>query len=85
LNGQGFLHFIIYDLPVLLETLKEQELLWFMLNSARPHHTNAIRQQLHYIFPDKRIGRGVGNNVQYSPDIIWPPRSLDLNPCDFFL
>jgi hypothetical protein len=71
----------MYDLPVLLENvpLEEQELMWFMLNGAPPHHTNAVRQQLYsyYLFPDKLIGRGAGNNAQYSPDITWPPRSSD--------
>jgi hypothetical protein len=61
----------MYDLPVLLEnvSLEEQESMWFMLDSAPPHHTNAVRQQLHYLFPNKLIGRGTGNNAQYSPDI----------------
>lgn len=87
LNGQGFLHFIMYDLPVLLENvpLEEQETMWFMLDGAPPHHTNAVRQQLHYLFPGRLIGRGAGNNAQYRPEIIWPPRSPDFNPCDFFL
>uniref|UniRef100_A0A2S2R813 Transposable element Tc3 transposase n=1 Tax=Sipha flava TaxID=143950 RepID=A0A2S2R813_9HEMI len=77
----------MYDLPVLLENvpLEEQELMWFMLNGAPPHHTNAVRQQLHYLLPDKLIGSGVVNNAQYSPSITWPPRSPDFNPCDFFL
>jgi hypothetical protein len=57
--------------------------MWFMLDGALLHHTNAVRQQLHYFFPDKRIGREAGNNTQYSPDITWPPRSPDFNPCDF--
>ncbi|XP_022165622.1 uncharacterized protein LOC111030441 [Myzus persicae] len=50
LNGQGFLYFIVHQLPVLLENvpLEEQETMWFMLDGAPPHHTNAVRQQLHY-------------------------------------
>jgi hypothetical protein len=55
-----------------------------MLDGAPPYHTNAVRQQLHNLFSDKLIGR-VGNNAQYSPDIIWPPRSPDFRPCDFCL
>jgi len=77
----------MYDLPVLLENvpLEEQETMWFMLDGAPPHHTNAVRQQLHYLFPDKLIGRQTGNNAQYRPDITWPPRSPDFNQCDFLL
>lgn len=56
-----------------------------MLDDAPPHHTNAVRQQLHYIFPDKLIGREAGNNAQYRPDITWLPHSPNFNPCDFFL
>ncbi|KAL4107937.1 hypothetical protein QTP88_018206 [Uroleucon formosanum] len=87
LNGQGFLYFIMHHLLILLENvpLEEQETMWFMLDGVPPHHTNAVRQQLHYLFPDKIIGREAGNNAQYRPDIIWPPRSPDFNPCDFFL
>ncbi|KAL4103448.1 hypothetical protein QTP88_018825 [Uroleucon formosanum] len=67
LNGQGFLYFIMHHLPILLENvpLEEQETMWFMLDGAPPHHTNAVRQQLHYLFPDKIIGREAGNNAQY--------------------
>ncbi|KAL4084896.1 hypothetical protein QTP88_027767 [Uroleucon formosanum] len=67
LNGQGFLYFIMHYLPILLENvpLEEQETMWFMLDGAPPHHTNAVRQQLHYLFPDKIIGREAGNNAQY--------------------
>jgi hypothetical protein len=44
-----------------------------------------VQQQLYYVFPDKLIDRGAENNAQYSPDITWPPRSTDFNPCNFFL
>jgi hypothetical protein len=59
--------------------LEEQESMWFMLDGALPHHTNAVQQQLHYLFPDKLIGRGAENNGQYSLGIKWPPRSPDFN------
>jgi hypothetical protein len=40
---------------------------------------------MQYLFLDKLIDRGTGNNAQYSPGITWPLRSPDFNPCDFFL
>jgi len=80
LNDQGFLHFIMHSLQVLLE---EQETMLFMLDGAPSHHTNADRQ-LYYLFPDKLIGREAGNNAEYRPDTVWPPRSLDFNPFNFF-
>jgi hypothetical protein len=69
----------MHDLPVLLENvpLEEQESIWFILDGGLPHHTNAVRQQLHYLFSDKFIDIGTGNNTQYSPDVTWPPRSSD--------
>jgi len=77
----------MYELQVLLENvpLEEQETMWFLLDDAPPQHANAVQQQLHYLFPDKLIGRQAGNNAQYRIDITWPPRSPDFNPCDFFL
>lgn len=73
-------------LPIILENvpLEEQEGTWFMLDGAPPHHTNAVREQLHYLFPGRLIGRRAGNNAEHRPDIVWPPRSPDFNPCDFF-
>ncbi|KAL4148935.1 hypothetical protein QTP88_003067 [Uroleucon formosanum] len=65
--------------------LLEQETMWFLwLDYAPPHHTNTVRQLLHYLFPDKLIDIQAGNNAQYGPDITWPHRSPDFNPCDFF-
>lgn len=74
----------MYNLPVILDTVpyEHQETMWFMLDGTPPHHT---RQQLHYLFPGRLIGREAGNNAAYRTNIIWPPRSPDLNPCDIFL
>jgi hypothetical protein len=65
LNGQGFLHFIMYDLPVLLENvpLEEKESMWCMLDGTPPHYTNAVRQQSYYLFPDKLLGRRAVTNA----------------------
>ncbi|KAL4148845.1 hypothetical protein QTP88_002990 [Uroleucon formosanum] len=65
--------------------LEEQETMRLWLDGAPPHHTNAVRQLLHYLFPDKLIGRQAGNNAQYRPDITWPPRSPNFNPCKFLI
>lgn len=53
LNGQEFLHFIMYNLPVLLENvlLKEQETMWFMVNDAPLNHTNYSLTTITLTFP----------------------------------
>lgn len=63
--------------------LQDQKGMWFMLDGASPHHKNVVREQLHYIFPGRLIGRRAGNNAEHRPDIVWPPRSPDFKMCDF--
>ncbi|XP_050522916.1 uncharacterized protein LOC126905895 [Daktulosphaira vitifoliae] len=87
LNGQAYLNFLRNNLPNLLEDVPNeiQETMWFMMDGAPPHHTNAVREQLFFMFPEGIIGRQAGNRAHYRPNIVWPPRSPDLTPCDFFL
>ena len=46
----------------------------FQQDSERPHTTRAVQTQMKEIFCRKFIAKEK-----------WPPRSPDLNPCDFFL
>lgn len=50
---------------------------WFQMDGAPAHSTAAVTNFLNTIFPDKWIGRFGA--------IIWPARSPDLSPNDFFL
>jgi len=54
----------------------------FMQDGAPPHYSTAVRAWLNNNLPDQWIGRGVGSD---QCKIVWPPRSPDLTPCDYFL
>jgi hypothetical protein len=47
---------------------------WFQQDGATPHTANRVMQKLKEKFGTKVISKG-----------LWPPRSPDLSPCDFFL
>lgn len=81
LSGQGYLEFLQGNLNDLLDEVPVQirQNMWMMHDGAPAHYTVNVRQWLHEHFPGRWIGRG-----QDAP-IAWPPRSPDLNPCDFYL
>lgn len=81
LNGETYLEFLQNNLPDLLDEVPLQLRLehWFMHDGAPPHFSTAVRDFLNHQYPNKWIGRG--NNCPQ----VWPPRSPDLNKCDFFL
>ena len=52
--------------------------LWWAQDGAPAHRLIAVRDHLNDVFGNNRI-IGLGHDVE------WPPRSLDITPCDFFL
>ncbi|XP_030752392.1 uncharacterized protein LOC115879638 [Sitophilus oryzae] len=66
------LHIYLDDIP--LEVRKNQ---WFQHDGAQPHQSNFVREWLNEHFFGRWIGQG--------GPVLWPPRSPDINPCDFFL
>ena len=50
--------------------------MWFMHDGAPAHITVDVRHFLDATYPQRWIGRG--------GPVIWPARSPDLNPLDFF-
>lgn len=78
LNGANYLQFLQNDLPGLLEdtplTLRQR--MWFQQDGCPAHYARRVREHLSNTFPDRWIGR-------LGP-IMWPPRSPDFNPLDFF-
>lgn len=78
LNGDNYLHFLQNDLPSLLEDvpLNIYRDMWFQQDGCPAHYARRVRDYLNTEYPDKWIGR-LGS-------ILWPPRSPDLNPLDFF-
>uniref|UniRef100_A0A6P7GBX4 Uncharacterized protein LOC114340260 n=1 Tax=Diabrotica virgifera virgifera TaxID=50390 RepID=A0A6P7GBX4_DIAVI len=49
--------------------------MWFMHDGAPVHFCRTARQHLDVTYPNRWIGRGGPQH--------WPPRSPELNPCDF--
>lgn len=50
---------------------------WYQQDGAPPHNTNDVARYIYQIFND----RWFGNNGAH----MWPPRSPDLTPLDFYL
>lgn len=79
LNGNTYLHFLQYNLPVLLENipLLTRATMFFQHDGCPAHFSLNVRNYLDMIFRDRWIGRG-----SLFP---WPPRSPDLTCLDFYL
>ena len=79
LNGERYLQFLRQDLPMLLEEfpLNRRRTMLYQHDGATPYSTNAVRNYLNEVFPDRWIGR--------NGPILWPARSPDLTPLDYFL
>jgi len=57
--------------------------MWIMQDEARPHRTTDVFAVLNEYFDERVIALGYRDKTGKGID--WPPYSLDLNPCDFFL
>lgn len=80
MNAARFLEFLnnefwdaINDIP-----LQVRLDMYFQLDGASIHNALTVRQWLDQNYPQKWIGRN-------SRLILWPPRSPDLTPLDFYL
>lgn len=78
LNAERYLSFLQNDLPLLLESVapEVQEDMWLQNDGCPAHYAVRVREHLNTAYPNRWIGR-------LGP-ILWPPRSPDLNPLDFF-
>lgn len=83
-NAANFLQFLLDDLPGLMEDvpLNRRENSWFQLDGCPAHYANVVVQWLDQHYPGRWIGRQRGNDEHR---IVWPPRSPDLTPLDFYL
>jgi hypothetical protein len=54
----------------------------FQQNQSPAHFHCEALQYLNTVLPGRWIGRAFGND---QPLTLWPPRSPDITPCDFFL
>ena len=80
LNGNNYLDFVRTELPNLLRNVLHniQEIMWFQQDGAPAHRSRQVKNYLNERFPNRWID--LGSTTQ-----IWPPRSPDLTPLDFFL
>lgn len=78
LNAEMYLNFLQNYLPGLLQDLplEVREGIWLQNDGCPAHFAVRVRDYLNNTYPDRWIGR-------LGP-ILWPPRSPDLNPLDFF-
>lgn len=78
LNGAGYLHFLENVFNDLLDDvpIARRRGMWFLLDGAPPHYARVVANWLNNNFPERWIGR--------NGPVLWPPRSPDLNSCDFF-
>lgn len=79
LNGPEYLRFLREVLPDLLDDVPLQTLqrMWYLLDGAPAHYAREVVTHLNVAYPDRWIGR--------NGPVLWPPRSPDLTPCDYFL
>lgn len=54
----------------------------FMHDGAPPHYSHNVRNWLNINLRHQWIGRGQTNDAC---KLVWPPRSPDLTPCDYYL
>uniref|UniRef100_A0A1B6L5Q6 DUF4817 domain-containing protein n=1 Tax=Graphocephala atropunctata TaxID=36148 RepID=A0A1B6L5Q6_9HEMI len=78
-NGLNYFHFLQNDLWEVMEDvpLRVRDRMWFMHDGAPPHFSIVVRAYLNERFRNKWMGRG--------GPTVWPARSPDLNPIDFFV
>lgn len=79
LNGPRYIEFLSEALADCLEDfpLAQRQQLYFQHDGAPPHNSGPVADLLQLYFPNKWIG----NNGP----IMWPARSPDLTPLDFFV
>lgn len=79
LTGDVYRNFLEQTLPLFLEDvpLAIRHAMWFMHDGAPAHFSLVAREFLTLTYGDRWIGRGGPH--------LWPARSPDLNPLDYFL
>jgi hypothetical protein len=79
LTGDTYEFFLRNELQGLLEDIPliVRGQMYFQHDGATPHYTRHVKEYLHESFSDCWLGHG--------GSIVWPPRSLDLTPVDYYL
>lgn len=80
LTGNRYLQFLREDFDNILDELNLQtrtNLRWFQHDGAPPHYQAQVKRYLDELLPNSWIGR--------NGPVLWPARSPDLSPLDFFV
>ena len=77
MNGDRYLHMLQTQVWPEVSTWENAENIILMQDGAPPHFKTEVRNWLDNTFPDRWIGRAGPH--------LWPARSPDLTPCDYFL
>lgn len=79
LTGDSYLDFLGNSLLDLLEDIPLQQIrtMWWQQDGAPPHFARQVTEHLDEVYRGRWIGR--------NGPILWPPRSPDITPLDFFL
>lgn len=81
LNRFNYLAFLRNTLPDLLDNAgvppEVRQTMWLHHDGAPAHYALIVREYLNETFPGRWIGRG--------GPVLWPARTPDLNPLDFFM
>ena len=77
INGEIYLSMLKENVIPNLKRLKKCSLTVFLQDGAPPHIYSSVKQLLLKTFTEQRV---ISRNFSNS----WPPRSPDLNPCDYY-
>jgi hypothetical protein len=79
LNSELFCNFLENSLPEIVEDVPLQQRYhgWIQMDGAPAHCGRVVREWLNRHYPQRWIGR--------SGPVLWPPRSPDLNPMDYYV
>jgi hypothetical protein len=78
LSGTSHIHFLMEELPQLLEDVPlVTQQMWFMHDGAPTHFTRNIKQFLHSHYPAQW--------AEQNRLVLWPPQLPSLTPADFYL
>jgi len=81
-NGANYLDLLQNFFYPKFQDLPDHEDHLLMQDGAPPHYAIPVRAWLNGTLTDQWIGRGLPLDTC---KILWPPRSPDLTPCDYFL
>ena len=78
INGEMYLDFLQNHFPGYLEDIpiNVRQRMWFQQDGAPAHYSRRVRRFLNQQYQNRWISRGV--------PVLWPPRSPDLNPLDYY-